>query len=315
MRDPLSRSFTSLLNSDESWLFRVRENLRQLFVEAPVFPTSANGAPIHELRMSRGDTACRAQSASLLSHGMVILGLALLSVSSARSPYGPPKPGEFPFKRLVYFHAADSSIFGRPSPGKSSGGGEQDPRPAKHGLLAPGSSLPLSSPRIPVNPHPEFPVPAAVFEADAPQFPETVVNLGLPWMKNDSDSAGPGKDHGIGSGRKGGMGDNEGSWAGEGENSGGPYANVVSAPICSYCPDPEYTEEARKAKVQGSVTLRVLVGSDGRASQIRVVSGAGLGLDERAVESIRHWKFVPARDAAKRPVATWVTVEAIFRLF
>jgi len=67
--------------------------------------------------------------------------------------------------------------------------------------------------------------------------------------------------------------------------------------------------------VQGSVTLRVLVGSDGRASQIRVVSGVGLGLDERAVESIRHWKFVPARDAAKRPVATWVTVEAIFRLF
>jgi protein TonB len=63
------------------------------------------------------------------------------------------------------------------------------------------------------------------------------------------------------------------------------------------------------------VTLQVLVGSDGRASQIRIVRGIGLGLDERAEQVIRGWKFVPAHDAARRIVPAWITVEAVFRLF
>jgi periplasmic protein TonB len=84
---------------------------------------------------------------------------------------------------------------------------------------------------------------------------------------------------------------------------------------CAYCPDPQYTDEAREVKVQGSVTLLVLVDAEGRASQIRVVRGIGMGLDERAMQAIRGWKFVPARDAAHRPVSAWVTVEAVFRLF
>jgi len=58
-----------------------------------------------------------------------------------------------------------------------------------------------------------------------------------------------------------------------------------------------------------------LVGADGRASQIRVVRGIGLGLDDRAVEAIRGWKFLPALDASRRAVPAWVTVEAVFRLF
>jgi TonB family protein len=134
-------------------------------------------------------------------------------------------------------------------------------------------------------------------------------------MKNDSDSAGPGKKHGFGTGRDGGMGDDDGPDAGEGESYNGPYANVVSLPRCAYCPDPQYTDEAREAKVQGTVTLQVLVNADGRASQIRLVSGIGLGLDEHAIQAIHSWKFVPAHDGARRAVPSWVTVEAIFRLF
>jgi protein TonB len=68
-------------------------------------------------------------------------------------------------------------------------------------------------------------------------------------------------------------------------------------------------------KVQGTVTLRVLVGTDGKASEIRVVRGVGYGLEERAVQTVHGWKFIPARDAARRPVAAWVIVEAVFRLF
>jgi TonB family protein len=89
----------------------------------------------------------------------------------------------------------------------------------------------------------------------------------------------------------------------------------VVLPRCGYCPDPQYTDEAREAKLQGTVTLQVLVGADGRASQIRIARGIGLGLDDRAVQSVRGWKFIPARDAARRAVPAWVTVEAVFRLF
>jgi len=67
--------------------------------------------------------------------------------------------------------------------------------------------------------------------------------------------------------------------------------------------------------VQGTVTLRVLVGSDGKASEIRVVRGVGFGLDERAVQTVRGWKFNPARDANQHAIAAWVTIEAVFRLF
>ena len=93
------------------------------------------------------------------------------------------------------------------------------------------------------------------------------------------------------------------------------YRAGVTLPSCAYCPDPQYTDEAREAKLQGKVTLQVLVGVDGRASQVRIVQGIGLGLDERAEQAIRSWKFVPAQDAARRAVPAWVVVEAVFRLF
>jgi TonB family protein len=67
--------------------------------------------------------------------------------------------------------------------------------------------------------------------------------------------------------------------------------------------------------MQGTVTLRVLVGADGRASDIRVVRGVGYGLDERAMQSVRGWRFSPARDPNHRAIAAWIIVEAIFRLF
>jgi len=132
-------------------------------------------------------------------------------------------------------------------------------------------------------------------------------------MKDNSNSAGPGKNHGFGAGERGGMGDDEGPGAGQGD-SYRPYANVATLPTCLYCPDPQYTDEAREAKVQGKVTLRVLVGADGRAAQIQIVQGIGLGLDDRAVQSVRTWRFVAAHDAAHRAVPQWVNIEVVFRL-
>ncbi|OLB28247.1 MAG: hypothetical protein AUH13_20525 [Acidobacteria bacterium 13_2_20CM_58_27] len=128
-----------------------------------------------------------------------------------------------------------------------------------------------------VNPVPELPVPASVFDANASPLPPLIINLGLPWMKEDTNSAGPGKDHDFGAGRNGAMGDDEGPGGGQGDSYQGAYGNGVTLPLCAYCPEPQYTDQAREAKLQGRVTLRVLVGTDGRAWQVQIVQGVGLG--------------------------------------
>jgi protein TonB len=109
------------------------------------------------------------------------------------------------------------------------------------------------------------------------------------------------------------MGDGPGDGSGQGDDAT-PY-NVATQVICKICPDPGYSDEARKAKLQGLVTLHVLVGADGRVRDVQITRGIGLGLDENAVRAVRIWQFIPAQDGARRPVATWITIETVFRLF
>jgi TonB family protein len=141
-----------------------------------------------------------------------------------------------------------------------------------------------------------------------------VDSIGLPWKSERTNSPGNKTGNTIGEGPDGSIGSSPGDQAGRGPTPGF-YQAGVTLPKCAYCPDPQYTDEAREAKLQGTVTLQVLVGTDGRASQIHIVKEIGLGLDDRAAQSIRGWKFVPARDAAHRAVPAWVTIEAVFRLF
>ena len=314
MRDPFLRPLSSLSYSRDSWLRRIRDNFQQLLARTQVFPSSANGAPIHLLNLRHAPAARGSRTLSFLAHALLVSGILFLHAQSR-----PPRvdgsgiqigSGQGP----LLFPPPDLSRGGKPSLGVKGGGGENDPRPARHGLLAPPSSAPILPPRRIVNTTPELPVPTAVFDPNASAFPPVITNLGLPWMKENSDSAGPGKNHGFGSGTKDGMGDKDGPGAGQGESYRGVYANVVSGVACVYCPDPQYTDEARQAKLQGRVTLHVWVGADGRASQIQILQGIGLGLDERAVQSVRAWRFTPARDAARRAVPTWVNIEVVFRL-
>jgi TonB family protein len=96
---------------------------------------------------------------------------------------------------------------------------------------------------------------------------------------------------------------------------GGLYriGNGVSAPLVLSKMEPQYTEEARKASVQAIVVTSLVVRQDGSPTDVRVIRGAGFGLDEKAVESIRTWQFKPAMKEGK-PVAVFATVEVNFRL-
>ena len=93
-----------------------------------------------------------------------------------------------------------------------------------------------------------------------------------------------------------------------------PGVNGVTVPACTYCPLPEYTNQARKARIQGTVVVQAVVTVDGRAEHISVVRGLGSGLDEKAIEAVKKWRFNPARDADGHPVAVAVPMEVTFRL-
>jgi TonB family protein len=89
----------------------------------------------------------------------------------------------------------------------------------------------------------------------------------------------------------------------------------VGVPVCVYCPIPQYTDQARKAKFQGVVILEVTITTGGKAINISVVKGPGMGLEEKAVEAVKGWKFKPAVGPSGDPVDTLVPIEVTFRNF
>jgi TonB family protein len=89
----------------------------------------------------------------------------------------------------------------------------------------------------------------------------------------------------------------------------------VSVPQCIYCPPPSYSGGARKAKIEGTVVLQVVITTDGRAINVKIVRDPGNGLGMKAVEGVRKWKFKPAVGPDGKLVAVMVPVEVTFRLY
>jgi TonB family protein len=88
----------------------------------------------------------------------------------------------------------------------------------------------------------------------------------------------------------------------------------ISLPRVIYSPDPEYSKEAHEAKLQGTCVLSLIVGADGNTHDIKVVKSLGKGLDEKAIDAVKTWRFEPAtKDGA--PVATQIEIEVTFRLY
>ena len=140
-----------------------------------------------------------------------------------------------------------------------------------------------------------------------------MANFGDPLAKSVTDSLGNGDGTGIGSGSGGGLGPGEGGGTGGGMFRAG--VNGVGSPVCIYCPQPEYSDEARKAKYQGTVLLDVTVTADGRVTNPVVIKGPGLGLEEKALAQVKNWKMRPAVGPSGKPVNCRVQIEVTFHLY
>lgn len=204
--------------------------------------------------------------------------------------------------------------------GGGGGGGQNSPLPANRGKL-PRFSMEQLTPPTPIirNEDPKLAVEPTVLVPPSASVPQLDINIfGDPMAPVGPPSAGTGSGGGIGSGTGTGVGSGRGGGVGPGSGGGigGGVFRVgggVSAPRLTYKVEPEYSEEARKAKYQGTVVLAVEVWPDGLAHNIRVLRSLGLGLDEKAIEAVEKWKFQPGRKDGK-PVRVAATIEVNFRL-
>jgi TonB family protein len=202
-----------------------------------------------------------------------------------------------------------------------SGGGQHDPDPPQLGHPPKFSTHPFVPPTARIeNQQPVLSMDMAVFGDPAILIPAVNLSLiGDPKGVANVISGGPGGPTGIGKDGNGGVGSNgghtccgtEGDRGGLGGLRGAREA--VTEPRLLTKVDPEYSEEARKSKVQGSVLLRVVINERGLAESIEVTQGLGLGLDERAIEAVKKWTFRPAM-RGKVPVPVSAIVQVTFRL-
>lgn len=204
------------------------------------------------------------------------------------------------------------------------GGGDRDVLPAPKGhppkaalqqITPPAIVMRNEKPKLAVEPTVVAPPSVNVAENHMPNL-GTATSAAMPAAP---PSNGTGSGGGIGSGSGGGVGVGHGPGVGSGIGGGiggGVYrvGGGISAPTAISAPDPDYTEDARRAKKQGTCVLWLIVDSTGRPRDIRVARGLGFGLDAKAIDAVKQWKFQPALKDGK-PVDVQISVEVEFHLY
>ncbi len=307
---PVEDGLGELNKVEQSWFKSFAANIRD-FVRPPKLPPlelTSKPVEIGSIWGAYGGGEKRSGAASLLIHVGVIALLLLIFQAPA------VKKKIIDLGKVVYIPDYKPKLPpAAQKAGGGGGGGQKVPTPVNRGVapkFAPKVFVPPAEakvqPKLPVVP--TITAPAPVIQAE---------NYGDPMSKLDPLSGGPGA-HGLGAGTGGGLGPGNGD--GYGPGSGGGMGNGVyriggdvSAPILVNKVEPEYSEEARKAKYSGTVLLSIVVDANGLPRDIHVIRPLGLGLDEKAIEAVMKWRFRPGMKGG-RPVATQAQVEVNFRL-
>jgi len=303
--------------SEKSWFRSFVENIRETFnpPKLPPLEVTSKPVPVKEI-WGESDNKGKAGVSSLGIHMCVVALLVFIGTNKTIQDKAKEAVSlVMPTDLAPYVAPPKKQIAGG-----GGGGGNRNPLPATQGKLPKIAPRQFTPPSAEVNnPNPKLVMePTIVVQPDAPLPQITANNYGLPTGIPGPPSNGTGSGGGIGSGRGGGVGSGNGIGYGPGSGmgtGGGVYkiGGGVSSPVPIYKPEPEYSEEARKAKFQGSVLLAIVILADGTTTNIRVIRPLGLGLDEKAIEAVQKWKFRPSMKDG-RPVAVSANVEVNFRL-
>ena len=216
------------------------------------------------------------------------------------------------------------SLSRRPVQGRS-GGGDRDPLPPQFGKLPPPSIIPAAIPTTP--PRNPLSLPVAGIDIDPSQWQDVEARVyGDPNSKSNIPSSGPGAGGGIGTGLGVGIGPGTDTGNGcgvtvrkGGVTCSGNYRQFRQSEVDQrarllFKPEPQYTEEARRNQVTGTVMLRVIFSSEGQVDEIRAVRTLPFGLTERAIAAARQIKFVPAMKGGQA-VSVHMQLEYNFNLY
>ena len=293
--------------------------------------TLAGDAVAGDRTLFRPSAVTRRQPAMPLAlagtlHAAVLAALVMATLGAAKPAAVMPHDTNV---RLVFLVA--------PGPGGGGGGGGlRQPAPAppaeRRGVAQMHSPVPVRRPppRVEPPPRPRPVEPPPITADPLPPVVAPVITVaadtkdraGVAWVAKTppvmEDSHGPGAGGGAGSGQGTGLGDGGGAGIGRGSGGGtggGPYrpGSGITAPAILREVKPEYTEEGRRRNLAGDVVLEIIVRSDGAVGNVKLLQGLGGGLDQRAIDAVRQWRFSPARRYGT-PVDVIVEVAMEFKL-
>jgi periplasmic protein TonB len=292
----------------ESVFASLWSNLRDVFFPTKLPPLHLESKPVpvaDRMAVKRDPVST---GVAVVFHALVILLLFWVGHRVLTAP-----PAVAKKVAAVDLNAPVPKVITKPSlKAMGGGGGAHDMAPVSKGRLPKFATEQIVPPSRPPEIPPKLAVdPTLVMQPNMKMTNNNMPNLGDPRSPNVGVSLGNGGHGGIGSGNGSGLGPGEGGGTGGGvfQIGGG-----ISAPILVFQPDPEFSEEARKAKFQGEVLVNLVVDATGRPTRVRVIRPVGMGLDEKALEAVRQYKFKPARKGTQA-VAVELNVAVNFQIF
>ncbi len=303
-----------------SLLQSLKNNIRDVLFPEKLPPLKVTSRPVQVRSIWEERDKKTSTVGSLIVHMLMIAGLiavtyfgknAVQAVKHETISYIPLAPVDLPMMDKK-----------GPTMGGGGGGGERSKIQAPQGRAPKQDMNQITPPAIVVrNQNPKLAVEASIAVPPDVKLPgSNLPTLGDPTSRVAGPASnGVGSGGGIGAGSGGGVGLGAGRGVGQGQGAGygGGVFKVgggVQAPRAIDTPDPEYSEEARKAKYQGTVVLWLIVDPNGRPHDLKVSRSLGMGLDQKAIEAVRRWRFEPATKDGK-PVAVQINVEVNFRLY
>jgi len=287
-------TFTSLVSS-----------IRDVFFpqKLPPLVLESKPIPVPDRMKTRQDP--RATAASFLIYGLLIAIIGWMLNKHVQFTA--------PVKQLIVANLTPPPEMPKVNDRMGGGGGQRGPTPVTKGQLPKFADQQITPPKAPPMEQPKIKMPEPTIEVqkDLKMASNNMPNLGMPNSPLIGNSMGNGSGSGLGSGNGSGLG------PGSGGNYGGGLRHVgggVSSPEVIYKVEPEFSEEARKAKFMGVVTVTLIVNTQGLPQDVHVIRGVGMGLDDKAVEAVRQYKFKPAMENG-HPVPVRVNVEVNFQIF
>ncbi|WP_420236377.1 energy transducer TonB [Telmatobacter bradus] len=206
--------------------------------------------------------------------------------------------------------------------GGGGGGGSHSELDASKGKLPPRAQDPIIAPQVKRIDNPKIAMEPTINVQQEIQLPDNpqMVNFGVKNSSVKLASNGTGSGGGIGSGTGGGIGSGRGNGYGPGTggNTGGGVYKLGGGdkqPVLIHSVEAEFSDEARRNKYQGVCVIQIIIDAQGMPQNPRVVRSLGMGLDEKAIEAVKLYRFRPAMKDGKTPVPVLMNIEVNFHLY